>query len=108
MAEQHEYAGTLIHGTLRPGDLLESFADFLEREAPQRFEKVLRNYSLEASGVDDWQWFAEVMAPEEVQEILFDLEDALGDIAPEGYYFGTLEGDGSDFGFWPIPEEEEV
>lgn len=32
------------------------------------------------------------------------LPDALSQLAPEGYYFGTSDGDGSDIGFWPMPE----
>jgi hypothetical protein len=40
----------------------------------------------EASGVDD---------------LLKDLADALNELCPPFVYFGTLEGDGADFGFWP-------
>ena len=34
-------------------------------------------------------------------EILSDLQDALNELCPPFVYFGTLEGDGADFGFWP-------
>jgi hypothetical protein len=37
-------------------------------------------------------------------EIIADMMDALNDLAPAGYYFGAHEGDGSDFGFWPLSE----
>jgi len=40
----------------------------------------------EASGVDD---------------LLKDLADALNELCPPFVYFGTHEGDGADFGFWP-------
>jgi hypothetical protein len=33
--------------------------------------------------------------------ILSDLQDALNELCPPFVYFGTLEGDGADFGFWP-------
>ena len=35
-----------------------------------------------------------------MSEIVNDLMDALNEYAPDGYYFGAIEGDGSDFGFW--------
>jgi len=31
----------------------------------------------------------------------------LNDVAPPGYYFGSLEGDGADFGFWSMEWEGE-
>jgi hypothetical protein len=41
------------------------------------------------------------------QEVLLDLKDELARLAePHGFYFGTLEGDGSDFGFWRMETEE--
>jgi hypothetical protein len=37
-----------------------------------------------------------------------ELEDSLDEIAAQhGLCFGAHEGDGSDFGFWPIPESDE-
>lgn len=33
--------------------------------------------------------------------------EALDAICPEGTYFGTLEGDGSDFGFWPCLDSDD-
>jgi hypothetical protein len=43
----------------------------------------------------------------ESEECAWDLEtisQALEELAPPFTYFGTLEGDGSDFGFWPSTE----
>lgn len=36
--------------------------------------------------------------------IVDELFDLLNEIAPEGTYFGAIEGDGADFGFWTVEE----
>jgi len=47
---------------------------------------------------DDSEWWDS----EDAHWYLEGLFDALNDLAPEGYYFGSHEGNGSDYGFWPI------
>jgi hypothetical protein len=37
-------------------------------------------------------------------ELVTFLHEKLEELAPYGYYFGAIEGDGSDFGFWRVPE----
>lgn len=37
---------------------------------------------------------------DDVDIFLLELNNILESYAPEGYYFGTHIGDGSDFGFW--------
>jgi hypothetical protein len=98
--------GTVIAGTLRNEDLLEAFSCELDTVRGQSkahykldeciliFEAQNRYY------LDDGSDEIE----EEVPEIISDLIDALNEYAPEGMYFGTLEGDGADFGWWNIEE----
>lgn len=39
---------------------------------------------------------------EECQYLMDDVFNAMNEAAPEGYYFGAHEGDGADFGYWPV------
>ena len=87
--------GTISHGTLRNEDLLESFTSelaWLGDEDPQNEIPLLK----EAIAADP--------ESEEASEIINELADALNDLAPPYCYFGSSEGDGSDFGFWPCME----
>src|SRR5438045_6239700 len=93
-------AGTVSHGTLRTQDLLRAFADEYERLVPFNSLALVH----EARGAADLIDHDDATADdcEAGSEIVNELADALDDIAHrEGdYYFGTTEGDGSDFGFW--------
>ena len=97
--------GTISHGTLRDEDLLEAFADELER---------LDGTSGAAKLIDDARETLATLEDggeaEDAPEIVNDLIDALNEHAPPYCYFGATEGDGSDFGFWPSMEslEEDV
>jgi hypothetical protein len=51
---------------------------------------------------DDWQDCD--CCEDSAAFILDDVTDALVALAPPHVYFGSLEGDGADFGFWPSPE----
>ena len=101
--KQKPDGGTLIHGTGRLEDLIPAFLDELERlldEGPQtnirRHDAHLLNYIQQ--GVDIPDAFRE-----EANELVHELADALDEYAQEfGYTFSTLEGDASDWGFWPI------
>jgi len=95
------HTGTVIAGTLRNEDLLNAFigeveylmAGYLDQSIAQTYyeaQEILYKYETDATEVD------ESIASELVNE----LQDALNEYAPEGMYFGTLEGDGADFGWW--------
>lgn len=89
--------GTISHGTLQPGDLMISFADELRRINPDH-ELVAIADAVQACWSAGW---SDIYEHENASELINDLEDALNEHAPPFCYFGSLEGDGSDFGFWP-------
>ena len=81
--------GSVSCGTLRPEDLIPAFADVLESlDANGAYAALVREAG-------------ESMDIDAQDSILDDLRDALESFAPPYGYFGTLEGDGADFGFWP-------
>ena len=93
--------GTIIHGTLRPVDLIPAFLDALRDADPAAHAQLMAlpfgpvpSYAMEDDSSDWWDG-------EESSDLLTELFDALDNAASEhGFYFGSCEGDGSDFGFW--------
>lgn len=115
--------GSISSGTLRSRDLLEEFEwtlrhlaerniaaldDFSETHADREmFDRHLRlcedaRKLLEVE--DDWDEEQEEEATGLVAE---DFHDALQEYAPPYVSFGSHEGDGADFGFWPQIESLE-
>lgn len=91
--------GTLIHGTLRDEDLLQAFASELYRLAGGTGEGD-QPQGIINEAMDLLDNASEEKFEEFASDIINDLMDALNEYAPYGYYFGSIEGDGSDFGFW--------
>lgn len=94
--------GSVSWGTMRVEDLIPTFADELEsliaaQQGRAEWEGHARLVA-EARAIEDFD-------SEEAACVWEALFDALEDFAPEGAYFGAHEGDGSDYGFWPIEEE---
>jgi hypothetical protein len=100
--------GSVSHATLNTQHLLFAFADALE-DCVQRNARAwcsdegrkVRDRLLaivgEAREVDP----ASDEAAYLVNEVFFDELEAF---APDGHLFGAHEGDGSDFGFWPVED----
>jgi len=85
-------SGTVIHGTLRPEDLIPAFADELAS-----FDGVDDQLLEEARNLAEDDFETDL-----ANEIVNALIDALNEIEPHNYLvFGAHEGDGSDFGWWP-------
>ena len=91
----------MSHGTLIERDLAESFTDMAKLIAPERAEEIDALYRefIEAEDAEDFETSGYIL-----NERIYDLMDEL---APEGYYFGSHPGDGSDFGYWENDGEEE-
>jgi hypothetical protein len=90
--------GSISAGTLRTEDLLEAFAselDSLRGTSRSHYQLVFdaqNRYYLD-DGRDERE--------EEAGELVSELMDALNEYCPPFVFFGALEGDGSDFGYWP-------
>ena len=111
--------GSISHGTLRPQDLIPCFLATLDElveastfepgaDAPDRVERVGEAQTLmgelEARIPEDED--ADYWTSEEARWDLEALHYRLNEFAPDGTTFGSHEGDGADFGFWPVEEEE--
>jgi len=95
-----QYAGTVSSHTLIERDLAEAFTDAAKVIAPERADEIdaLYNEFIAAEDAEDFETAGFIL-----NEQIYDLMDSL---APEGYYFGSHPGDGSDFGYWENEEED--
>jgi len=117
-------AGTITAGTLRTEDLLDAFATELDNLV-RHSQKILQLKTPLGIAYADWSriiahkrlisdakaarlriqiegWLDGSWDESEASEIVNELQDALNEYAPDNMYFGTLEGDGADFGWWYI------
>lgn len=89
--------GTVICATLRTEDLLEAFADELEYQCDRNKgltgNIARRKLVTEARRINPENEDASYLVNE-------GLYDALNEFAPPYSHFGSLEGDGADFGYW--------
>lgn len=104
-AEIHAELNTsVISSTLRAQDLVPAFLEVI-KETPEYIQIMqtnnwILNVIFEPFSDNDERWEDEYMTYF-LNEELF---DTLNNYAPEGYYFGAHEGNGSDFGYWKIEE----
>lgn len=81
---------TFSHATLNAMHLLDSALPYMNASTQERIRAILTANDIDQA-VDMWH-----------NEVWNELER----IAPEGTYFGTLEGDGSHFGWFELEDEE--
>lgn len=112
-ASTFPHYGSVSHGTLRLEDLIPAFVDALSDVL--EWDSLNPNPRLSVAEHEACQdelglierWIAEedYFESDGAIDALEWLQDTLQDLAPEGYRFGAHEGDGSDYGFWPEPQE---
>lgn len=91
--KQVDFIGSVSCGTMRPEDLIPKFMDIL----------IEYNVEVYNSFMSDPDF---LIGYEENQGRLLDaLLDELNDLSPDGYYFGSHPGDGSDYGYWRVEED---
>jgi hypothetical protein len=84
---------------MRPEDLIPAFASELRDRIAANIETPLSDPNRLL--LRDCDRLSPVDDPSYAAELLNDLFDALNEFAAPYTYFGTNEGDGSDYGYWP-------
>jgi hypothetical protein len=95
-----ELDSTIIRGTHRPQDLIPAFMDVIQDTA--EYTAILFSTPPVCSDPTAEDWDERWVDEETLWFLNEELWDTLSLYAPEGYYFGAHEGDGSDFGYWKI------
>lgn len=95
---------SISHATFRSQDLIPAFLEVLNND--QDIDKLISDLPFTKEELMDSEseinWESEELSYF-LNETLFDL---LQEYAPTGYYFGSHEGNGSDFAFWKIEDED--
>jgi len=103
--------GSISSGTMQPRDLIPVFADVLA-DLDERNEYAELIEEAQALTEEDYDAAEDDKIDggtrqQTVGFILEELFEALEACAPQGTYFGALDGDGADYGFWTVEEGEE-
>ena len=93
--------GSISAGTLKTKDLLDAFTNQLEYLTGKGHHLVAQYDQLLEDIEDNDDGTLDIETDDNAQYLLEAITQALEDLAPPLTYFGTLEGDGADFGFWP-------
>lgn len=101
------HLGTISHATMRNEDLIPAFIEELDRiDTKRQFKEVLKEGK---KIIRKCSKNGDLWNSEEITEFLNeDLWNALDSFSPSCCYFGSTEGDGSDYGFWVCNDLESV
>ena len=109
----HYQDQSLSHATMRTEDLIPCFYDFIIDVFGTNNLDELQLIKIGCT-VYHSEYLSEKVDPpgdywdsEAASYDLEDLFDLLDEIAPEGYYFGSHPGDGSDYGFWSYDMQDQ-
>ena len=89
--------GSISTGTLRLKDLIPVFIDTIHRLTTPDMPTV----SIDWIGADARLFDDDFFTSDDADQTMVELVEILNELCPPFVYFGTLEGDGADFGFWP-------
>jgi hypothetical protein len=95
--------GSISHGTMRNEDLVPAFLDTLETVDKKHARSIKREYSKalrKLAGVNVRDYSEEQYSEDLTYLVNEDLFNALSNHTPDYFYFGSHEGDGSDYGVW--------
>ena len=99
---------SLSHATMRTQDLIPVFMDFVKTHNLPAYETILNDYNL----IEDFFWPEDDHKFWDSDDAHYLLNETLWDelsyLAPENCYFGSHEGDGSDYGFWKLTEQDYI
>lgn len=95
---------SISHGTMRPHDVSTAILDFLKQNHPDVYEEFANAHPnmINALGDEQNQYWGSEECNYDLND---DLWDKMNNVAPEGEYFGSHPGDGSDYGFWKNVDE---
>lgn len=105
--------GTVSNGTMRDEDLIPSFLNHLQWLDPKRITKLrkdttwkrLTNYLKKGNDLDGYS-DAGGFDGGCLSDLSVELFEILSEYAPPYCSFGSSEGDGAQYGFWPSPWHE--
>jgi hypothetical protein len=110
VSEPVQLRGSLMNSvvsnaTLRASDLIVAFRNTLHFGWPSKLEWL--NVEFDVSAGTDFEGWAEAH-PQDARDLIDELMDSLGEIAPAGCTFASNEGDGACFGFWSYKDPDDM
>lgn len=103
--------GSVSHGTLQLDDIFGAVERLLPKKLVQEYKSaryqdfVMSGWNpVHAKTFEEYEQEAQVVDLSRNSVMYEIIWDYLNSVAPEGYYFGSHPGDGSDIGFWPVEE----